>query len=191
MNVSDTTIDSRRSLGSDRGCPARDRLWSAREPRCRRVLGLASRIHSFARAVEIISLDFEQEDCIPVLAIAIHRVFFRFRREIMDFKVTMREATDRKAVDLGRVGNDGRSYFIGGIPRSLHILFARMSLISECLGTADLLFNSPLYHHEWRAPSRRSLQPCERRCFRNALRFISRSSLLGSPYPQRTMHLLG
>ena len=32
------------------------------------------------------------------------------------------------------------AYFIGSIPRSLHIFLARSSLISECLGTDDLLF---------------------------------------------------
>ena len=40
-------------------------------------------------------------------------------------------------------------YFISGIPRSLQILLARISLISVCLGIADLLFNWGLNHQEW------------------------------------------
>jgi hypothetical protein len=40
------------------------------------------------------------------------------------------------------------SYLIEGIPRSLQIFFARISLISECLGIADLLLSSGLCHHE-------------------------------------------
>lgn len=32
------------------------------------------------------------------------------------------------------------AYFIGFIPRSLHIFLARLSLISVCLGTDDRLF---------------------------------------------------
>jgi len=37
---------------------------------------------------------------------------------------------------------------MGGTPRSLQILLARISTISLCLGTADLLFNDGLYHQE-------------------------------------------
>ncbi|TYT70776.1 hypothetical protein FXO09_13320 [Microcystis aeruginosa KLA2] len=38
---------------------------------------------------------------------------------------------------------------ISGIPISLQILLARISLISVCLGIADLLFNWGLNHQEW------------------------------------------
>jgi hypothetical protein len=50
-------------------------------------------------------------------------------------------------------------YFGGGTPRSLHILRARTSTISLCLGTADLLFNDGLYHQECLAPSLTNSQP--------------------------------
>ena len=35
-----------------------------------------------------------------------------------------------------------RISYTGGIPRSLHIFLARVSLISECLGIAERLFSS-------------------------------------------------
>lgn len=48
-------------------------------------------------------------------------------------------------------------YFMGGMPRSLQIFFAKKSLISLCLGIADLLFKAGLCHHECRPPSRKKL----------------------------------
>ena len=50
-------------------------------------------------------------------------------------------------------------YFTGGTPRSLQIFLARISTISLCLGTADLLFKDGLYHQECFAPSLINSQP--------------------------------
>ena len=55
----------------------------------------------------------------------------------------------------GRWGVGGRAHsessfhiLTGGMPRSLQILIARILLISECLGIADLLLRLGLYHQE-------------------------------------------
>ena len=63
-------------------------------------------------------------------------------------------------------------YFIGGIPRSLQIFFARMSLISVCLGTEERLFNSGFHHHECLLPSLSSWQSFSVRYARSVFRFI-------------------
>ena len=44
-------------------------------------------------------------------------------------------------------------YFLGGTPRSLQILLANMSFISECRGIAERLFSAGLCHHECLPPS--------------------------------------
>jgi RNA-directed DNA polymerase len=74
-------------------------------------------------------------------------------------------------------------YFTGGIPKSLQIFFASSSLTSVCRGTADLLFNAGLCHHEWRLPSLSSSQPRDRRYCMSSRRFKPGSILPGS-YPQ-------
>lgn len=47
-------------------------------------------------------------------------------------------------------GDDKRkAYFLmKGMLKSLQIFLARLSFISECLGTADLLLNPGFCHHE-------------------------------------------
>ena len=50
-------------------------------------------------------------------------------------------------------------YLAGSTPRSLHIFFAKISLISECLGIADRLFRAGLCHHECLPPSLKRLHP--------------------------------
>ena len=65
-------------------------------------------------------------------------------------------------------------YFTGGIFRSLQILFARISLISVCRGTAERVFNDWLCHHECLLPSRSNSHPCSRIWRSNLLRFIKR-----------------
>ena len=58
-------------------------------------------------------------------------------------------AKAKTAAALGvRVNAIVMCYFTGGILRSLQILFTKISLISLCLGIADLLFNIGLCHHE-------------------------------------------
>jgi hypothetical protein len=46
-----------------------------------------------------------------------------------------------------------RAYFIGSIPRSLHIFLARLSLISVCRGTEERLFWPGFPHQECLEPS--------------------------------------
>ena len=65
-------------------------------------------------------------------------------------------------------------YLTGGIPRSLQIFLARMSIISVWRGTADRLFNVGLCHQECRAPSRSCTHPCSRKYRSNSCRFIWR-----------------
>src|SRR4030042_5971846 len=65
-----------------------------------------------------------------------------------------------------------RAYFIGSIPRSLHIFVARLSLISVCRGTEERLFWLGFPHHECRAPSLMNSQPCVRRDLRNSVLFM-------------------
>lgn len=54
-------------------------------------------------------------------------------------------------------------YFMGGMPRSLQIFFAKKSLISLCLGIADLLFKLGYATTSAARPLVKSSQPCERR----------------------------
>ena len=65
-----------------------------------------------------------------------------------------------------------RAYFIGSIPRSLHIFLARVSLISVCRGTEERLFWLEFPHHECRAPSLMNSQPCNWRYLRKLVLFM-------------------
>jgi len=64
------------------------------------------------------------------------------------------------------------SHFISATPRSRQIFLAKSLLISKCLGTADRLLEFPCCHHEWREPSRKSSQPCDRRYAISSCLFI-------------------
>jgi hypothetical protein len=58
-----------------------------------------------------------------------------------------------ETVGAKSLGHQIRCYFIGEIPKSLQIFFAKLLFISVCLGTDDLLFCSGFDHHECRLPS--------------------------------------
>ncbi len=55
--------------------------------------------------------------------------------------------------------NEGKRYFDDGIPNSLQIFLTKVSVISECLGTAVLLLSLGLCHHECFLPSLKREQP--------------------------------
>jgi hypothetical protein len=86
-----------------------------------------------------------------------------------------------------------RAYFIGSIPRSLHIFLARSSSISVCRGTDERLFWLGFPHQECRDPSLTNSQPCVRRYFNNSVLFMQArlSSLLCSWFLRRRSHLDG
>ena len=73
-------------------------------------------------------------------------------------------------------------------PRSLQILWHRISLISECLGTADLVPVTGFHHQECLPPSRISSQPCERKCDKNLRLFTQRFELLQTCYQLHSGH---
>jgi hypothetical protein len=60
-------------------------------------------------------------------------MIFRVNRQ-KDIKESGRESI----TNIDMETHSESSYLIEGMPRSLHIFFARISLISECLGMADL-----------------------------------------------------
>lgn len=64
-----------------------------------------------------------------------------------------------------------RLHFTGGTARSRRIFLARRSVISLCLGTADLLLCKGLVHHECLAPSRSNRHPYFLKCLRSCWRF--------------------
>lgn len=64
-----------------------------------------------------------------------------------------------------------------GMPRSLQIFLARLSGISECLGTVEVLRLAAFQKTECFLPSRSRSQPCSLRYYSKARRFTLMQSL--------------
>jgi len=73
-------------------------------------------------------------------------------------------------------------------PRSLQILRHKISLISECLGIADLAPVPGFPHHEWLPPSRTNSQPCARKCDSSLRLFTQKSEPLQMCCPLHSGH---